>query len=64
MKHLCSMPSSTPSPRGGPVVMNNVWNVIPHTGVGESGLEFDTVKGDQGSVRPDVVPLASIPGGN
>ena len=44
--------------------MNDVWNVTPHTGVGESGLEFDTVKGDQGSVRPDVVPLASIPGGS
>ena len=43
MKHSCSTPSSTPSP-GGPVVMNDVWNVTPHTGVGESGLEFDTVK--------------------
>ena len=43
------------------VVMNDVWNVAPHTemfsrllcGVGESVLEFDTVKGGQGSMRPD-----------
>ena len=32
--------------------------------VSESIFEFDTVKGDQGSLRPDAVPLTSIPSGN
>ena len=40
------------------VVMNDVWNVTPHTQMFPdcyvaSVLETDTVKGGQGSMRPD-----------
>ena len=57
------------------VVMNDVWNVAPHTEMFfqtvlafpprhvASVLEFDTVRGGQGSVRPDGW-FHFVPGGN